>query len=125
VRKGDDVTLVAWSGVLRTVDEALALLEDGPSVEVIDLRTIYPWDREMVLNSVRRTGRLLIVHEAVATGGFGAEIAATVAEALFGKLKAPVRRLGAPRVPIPYSPPLEEVCKIAVAQIAEAVRVMV
>jgi acetoin:2,6-dichlorophenolindophenol oxidoreductase subunit beta len=125
VRKGDDVTLVAWSGVLRTVDEALALLEDGPSVEVIDLRTIYPWDREMVLNSVRRTGRLLIVHEAVATGGFGAEIAATVAEALFGKLKAPVRRLGAPRIPIPYSPPLEEVCKIAPAQIAEAVRVMV
>ncbi len=125
MRKGDDVTLVAWSGVLRTVDEALALLEDGPSVEVIDLRTIYPWDREMVLNSVRRTGRLLIVHEAVATGGFGAEIAATVAEALFGKLKAPVRRLGAPRIPIPYSPPLEEVCKIAPAQIAEAVRVMV
>jgi acetoin:2,6-dichlorophenolindophenol oxidoreductase subunit beta len=124
VREGDDVTLVAWSGVLRAVEAALALLQDGPSVEVIDLRTIYPWDREMVLDSVRRTGRLLVVHEAVATAGFGAEIAATVAEELFGKLKAPVRRLGAPRIPIPYSPPLEEACKIGPAQIAETVRAM-
>ena len=72
VRKGDDVTLVAWSGVLRAVEAALPLLRDGPSVEIIDLRTIYPWDREMVIGSVRRTGRLLIVHEAVATGGCGA-----------------------------------------------------
>lgn len=124
VRKGDDVTLVAWSGVLRAVEAALALLQDGPSVEVIDLRTIYPWDRKMVLDSVRRTRRLLVVHEAVATAGFGAEIAATVAEELFGSLKAPVRRLGAPRIPIPYSPPLEEACKIAPAQIAETVRAM-
>jgi len=124
VRKGSDVTLVAWSGVLRAVEAALELLQDGPSVEVIDLRTIYPWDRDMVLDSVHRTGRLLVVHEAVATGGFGAEIAATVAEALFGNLKAPVRRLGAPRIPIPYSPPLEEACKISPAQIAETVRGM-
>ncbi len=124
VRKGSDVTLVAWSGVLRAVEAALELLQDGPSVEVIDLRTIYPWDRDMVLDSVHRTGRLLVVHEAVATGGFGAEIAATVAEALFGNLKAPVRRLGAPRIPIPYSPPLEEACKISPAQIAEAMRAM-
>jgi pyruvate dehydrogenase E1 component beta subunit len=118
------VTLVAWSGVLRAVEAALPLLQDGPSVEIIDLRTIYPWDRDRVLDSVRRTGRLLIVHEAVATGGFGAEIAATVAEELFGNLKAPVRRLGAPRIPIPYSPPLEEACKISPAQIAETVRAM-
>ena len=124
VRKGSDVTLVAWSGVLRAVEAALELLQDGPSVEVIDLRTIYPWDRDMVLDSVHRTGRLLVVHEAVATGGFGAEIAATVAEALFGNLKAPVRRLGAPRIPIPYSPPLEEACKISPAQIAETVHGM-
>jgi len=124
VREGSNVTLVAWSGVLRTVEAALELLQDGPSVEVIDLRTIYPWDRDMVLDSVHRTGRLLVVHEAVATGGFGAEIAATVAEALFGNLKAPVRRLGAPRIPIPYSPPLEEACKISPAQIAETVRGM-
>ncbi len=124
VREGSDVTLLAWSGVLRAVEAALPLLQDGPSVEVIDLRTIYPWDREMVLDSVRRTGRLVIVHEAVTTGGFGAEIAATVAEVLFDDLKAPVRRLGAPRIPIPYSPPLEQACMVSPAQIAETVRAM-
>ncbi len=124
VQQGTDLTLVAWSGVLREVEAALALLDSGPSVEVIDLRTIYPWDHDMVLASARRTGRLLVVHEAVATGGFGAEIAATAAEALFGALKAPVRRLGAPRIPIPYSPPLEEACKISPARIAAAVRGM-
>jgi pyruvate dehydrogenase E1 component beta subunit len=124
VRQGTDLTLVAWSGVLREVEAALALLDSEPSVEVIDLRTIYPWDRDMVLASARRTGHLLVVHEAVATGGFGAEIAATAAEELFGALKAPVRRLGAPRIPIPYSPPLEEACKISPAQIATAVRGM-
>jgi pyruvate/2-oxoglutarate/acetoin dehydrogenase E1 component len=124
VRQGTDLTLVAWSGVLREVEAALALLDSEPSVEVIDLRTIYPWDRDMVLASARRTGRLLVVHEAVATGGFGAEVAATAAEELFGALKAPVRRLGAPRIPIPYSPPLEEACKISPAQIAAAVRGM-
>jgi pyruvate dehydrogenase E1 component beta subunit len=121
---GSDVTLVAWSGILRTVEAALALLADGPSVEVIDLRTIYPWDREMVFQSVRRTGRLLVVHEAVGTGGFGAEIAASVAETLFDALKSPVRRLGAPRIPIPYSPALEAACKVTPAQIADTVRAM-
>jgi acetoin:2,6-dichlorophenolindophenol oxidoreductase subunit beta len=124
VRQGTDLTLVAWSGVLREVEAALGLLDSEPSVEVIDLRTIYPWDREMVLASARRTGRLLVVHEAVAIGGFGAEVAATAAEELFGALKAPVRRLGAPRIPIPYSPPLEEACKISPARIAAAVRGM-
>jgi acetoin:2,6-dichlorophenolindophenol oxidoreductase subunit beta len=96
----------------------------GAAPEIIDLRTIYPWDREMVLSSVRRTGRLLVVHEAVAVGGFGGEIAATVAEELFGALKAPVRRLGAPRIPVPYSPPLEELCKIAPSRIADVAQAM-
>jgi pyruvate dehydrogenase E1 component beta subunit len=125
VRQGTDVTLVAWSGVLRAVGTAMGLLDGVPSIELIDLRTIYPWDRDLVIGSVRRTGRLLVVHEAVATGGFGAEVAATVAEELFAELRAPVRRLGAPRVPIPYSPPLEEACKISPRQIADAVRAMV
>ncbi len=74
---------------------------------------------------MRRTRRLLVVHEAVRTGGFGAEIAASVGEALFGVLRAPVRRLGAPRIPVPYAPPLEAVCKIGPAEIAETVRAMV
>jgi len=124
VREGGDVTIVTWSGMLRQVEAAAALLGHGPSVEVIDLRTLYPWDRETVFASVRRTRRLLVVHEAVRTGGFGAEIAATVAEALFDVLLAPVRRLGAPRIPVPYAPPLEEVCKIGAAEIAEMVRAM-
>jgi pyruvate/2-oxoglutarate/acetoin dehydrogenase E1 component len=123
VRDGHDVTIVTWSGMLRQV-EAAAALSEAPSLEIIDLRTLYPWDRDTVLASVRRIGRLLIVHEAVQIGGFGAEIAATAAEALFGRLKAPVRRLGAPRIPIPYAPPLEEVCKISPAEIAAAARAL-
>jgi len=125
VREGGDVTIVTWSGMLRHVEAAADRLGGRPSVEVIDLRTLYPWDRDAVLASVRRTGRLLVVHEAVRIGGFGAEIAATVAEELFGMLKAPVRRLGAPRIPVPYAPPLEEVCKISPAEIAEVVRAMI
>ncbi|MFI4989173.1 MAG: alpha-ketoacid dehydrogenase subunit beta [Alphaproteobacteria bacterium] len=125
VCEGREVTLVAWSGVLRAVEAALDHLGGRPSVEVIDLRTIYPWDKEMVFASVRKTGRLLVVHEAVETGGFGAEIAATVAEELFASLKGPVRRLGAPRIPIPYAPSLEAVCKVSPAKIAETVRAMV
>ena len=125
VREGGDVTIVTWSGMLRQVEAAAELLGGGPSVEVIDLRTLYPWDRAAVFASVKRTRRLLVVHEAVQTGGFGAEIAASAAEALFDVLKAPVRRLGAPRIPVPYAPPLEEVCKIGAAAIAEAVRAIV
>jgi pyruvate dehydrogenase E1 component beta subunit len=90
---------------------------------VIDLRTLWPWDKLAVLTSVQRTGRLLVVQEAVSVGGFGAEVAASVAERLHHVLKAPVRRLGAPRAPISYAPPLEQaVCVTAekVVQTAEA-----
>lgn len=124
VRAGDDVTLVTWSGMLRQAEGAAELLGGTPSIDLIDLRTLYPWDREAVFSSVRRTGRLLVVHEAVQVGGFGGEIAATIAEELFACLKAPVRRLGAPRIPIPYSPPLEAVCRVTPAQIVGAVRDM-
>jgi acetoin:2,6-dichlorophenolindophenol oxidoreductase subunit beta len=124
VRRGEDATIVTWSGMLRVVEAAADLLKGEASVEIVDLRTLYPWDRDAVLSSGKRTGRLLIVHEAVETGGFGAEIAASAGEALFGDLKAPVRRLGAPRIPIPYAPPLEDICKISPAQIAAAVRAL-
>ncbi|MCB1741106.1 MAG: alpha-ketoacid dehydrogenase subunit beta, partial [Gammaproteobacteria bacterium] len=90
--------------------------------EVIDLRTLWPWDRDLVFASVEKTGRLLVVHESVAVGGFGAEIAATVAEHMHARLIAPVRRLGAPRAPIAYAPPLEDRVRItseAVVQTAE------
>jgi len=115
LRTGKDITLVTWS---RTVHDALAAAAEADcSVEVIDLRTLWPWDRETVLASARRTGRLLVVHEAVQAAGFGAEIAATVAEAL----AVPVRRLGAPRVPVGYSPPLEDESRVTAARILAAV----
>ena len=123
VRGGSDATVVSWSAMVRNADAAAeALAEEGVSVEVIDLRTLWPWDRETVLASVRRTGRLVVAHEAVSVGGFGAEVAATVSEALFGSLKAPVKRLGAPRVPIPYAKPLEDMLRVGPDSIAAAVR---
>ena len=122
VREGGDATIVTWSRMVHlSAHAAAALGEEGISVEVIDLRTLWPWDRERVLASVARTGRLLVVHEAVAVGGFGAEVAATVAE----ELGAPVRRLGAPRIPIPYAPPLEDRARVTEDMIAAAVREMV
>jgi pyruvate dehydrogenase E1 component beta subunit len=113
LRPGRDLTLVTWSAMVHEAAKAAALAADaGIAVELIDLCTLYPWDRVSVLASVARTGRLLVVHEAVRTGGFGAEIAATVAEELFDRLRAPVRRLGAPRIPIGYAPPLEDQARI-------------
>ena len=120
-REGSDVTVVSWSRMVHACTAAAAALEaEGISVEIIDLRTLWPWDRERVLASVASTGRLLVVHEAVAAGGFGAEVAATVAE----ELGAPVRRLGAPRIPIAYAPPLEDCARVTDAMIAAAVREM-
>ena len=125
-RKGDDVTVVSWSA---TVHEALAaaetLADQGTSVEVIDLRTLWPWDKDRVFDSVRRTKRLIVAHESVQAGGFGAEIAASVSEALFDDLAAPVRRLGAPRVPIAYAPPLEDTVRVTAGMIAESAKALV
>jgi pyruvate/2-oxoglutarate/acetoin dehydrogenase E1 component len=114
VKEGTDVTLVTWS---RTVHTALEAAARAPlSVEVIDLRTLWPWDRETVLRSAAKTRRVLVVHEAVQVAGFGAEIAATVAE----ETGAAVRRLGAPRIPVGYSPTLEEEARITVEKILAA-----
>lgn len=123
VRHGRDLTIVTWSAMRHTVMEAAgALAADGIEAEVIDLRCLWPWDREAVLASVARTGRLLVVHEAVAVAGFGAEIAATVSEELFDRLQAPVRRIGAPRVPVPYAPPLEDRLRITADAICQTAR---
>jgi pyruvate/2-oxoglutarate/acetoin dehydrogenase E1 component len=105
-RPGDDVTLITWGAMVYTADEA-AKQVDG-SVEIIDLRTIVPWDREAVLASVRKTSKVLVLHEDTRTGGFGAEIAATIAEEAFEDLDAPVRRLTAPDSPVPFAPVLEK-----------------
>ena len=125
-REGDAATLVSWSKQVHVcLEAAVALAARGIEVEVIDLRTLWPWDQEMVLDSVRRTGRLLVVQEAVTVAGFGAEVAASVAERLWDRLKAPVRRLGAPRAPISYAPPLEDLLRVAPAQVAAAVEALV
>ncbi len=124
VRQGNDLTIVTWSATVHTAAEAATQLSAQHDIEVdlIDLRTLWPWDVGAVLESVERTGRLLVIHEAVKTGGFGAEIIATIAER-GPRLKAPLRRLGAPRVPIPYSPPLEKLMKITPRQIVETAKV--
>jgi pyruvate dehydrogenase E1 component beta subunit len=121
VRKGTDLTIVGWSRhALHAEQAAQALGQIGLSAEVIDLRTIWPWDRETVLGSAARTGRLLVVHEAVQAAGFGAEIAATAAE----ELGCRVRRLGAPRVPVGYAPTLEAQSKVGVDAIVAAARAL-
>ena len=105
---GSDVTIIAYARMIQEALPAVAeLAEAGISAELIDLRTIAPWDRDAVVNSVAKTGRAMIVHEAVTPFGVGAEIAAVLGEDLFGKLKAPVKRLGGAFCPVPFSKPLE------------------
>jgi pyruvate/2-oxoglutarate/acetoin dehydrogenase E1 component len=117
-RAGEDVTVVTWGQSLR---ECLAAADAGPaSLEVIDLRSLVPLDMETVLASVGRTGRLLVVHEAVQDFGAGAEIAARVADELFDQLRTPVRRLGTPPVPMPFSPELERALLPSAAAIGSA-----
>jgi pyruvate dehydrogenase E1 component beta subunit len=122
VRPGSDLTVVSWSRMVGVALEAASVLadEDGVSVEVIDLRSLWPWDEELVVASAARTGRLLVAHEAVRVAGFGAEVAATVAE----RVGVPVGRVGAPRVPVPYSPPLEDLVRVDVGEVVAAGRSM-
>lgn len=103
-REGDKITIVAWGAMVPRCETAA----EGFSADVIDLRTLQPWDKEMVLDSVRRTRRCLIVHEDLRTGGFGAEIAAVVADEAFLDLDAPVARVTMPDIPSPHHPKLME-----------------
>jgi pyruvate dehydrogenase E1 component beta subunit len=122
-RAGRDLTLVASSFLLpQSLEAAAALARDGVDVEVIDLRTIKPWDREMVCASVRKTGRLLVADGTWTTGGVAAEIVATVASDAFGHLKAAPGRLGLVDTPAPMSKPLEREYYLRADDVAEAVR---
>ena len=124
-RPGKDITIVTWSRMSLLAEQAAAALaQEGIEAEVIDLRTIWPWDTEAVFESVRKTGRLLVPQEAVLAGGFAGEVAATVAEELGTVLKTPIRRLGAPRMPVPYAPPLEDEYRITEKHIAATARKM-
>lgn len=125
VQEGTDVTIVSWSSQLVRCQMALAgLAEAGISAELIDLRTISPWDKEAVLASAAKTGRVLVAHEAVRSFGPGAEIAATINEELFGQLKAPVKRLGAPYSPVPFSKPLEDAYIVQPERVVEAAKAL-
>jgi pyruvate/2-oxoglutarate/acetoin dehydrogenase E1 component len=122
-RRGNDVTVVTWGQMLR---ECLTAAEaSSVSVEVIDLRSLAPLDMETVLESADRTGRLLVVHEAVQDFGAGAEIAAHAAHELFDVLRVPVRRIGAPAVPMPFSPTLERALLPSSTAVVAATEAMV
>src|SRR5438128_315660 len=121
-RLGKDISVITWGAMVFTAEEAAQQLEnDGVSVEVLDLRSVVPWDKAAVLDSVRKTSKVLVLHEDTHTGGFGAEIAATIAEEAFEDLDAPVKRITAPDSPVPFSPPLEKAFIPQVADGAAAV----
>ena len=108
-RPGKDLTIITWGAMIYIADEAAAdLAKDGVSVEVIDLRSIMPFDEEAILESVAKTNRVIILHEAPLTGGVGGEFAARIAEKAFDYLDAPIKRVASLDVPTPYSPPLEQ-----------------
>jgi 2-oxoisovalerate dehydrogenase E1 component beta subunit len=118
-REGGDVSVITWGAMVHTAEEAAkALEEDDVSVEIVDLRSVMPWDRPAVLESARKTSKVLVLHEDTRTGGFGAEIAATIAEEAFEDLDAPIKRIAAPDTPVPFSPPLE---KAFIPQVADVV----
>ncbi|MGA1249705.1 MAG: alpha-ketoacid dehydrogenase subunit beta, partial [Candidatus Kapaibacteriota bacterium] len=102
IREGTDATVVTWGEMVHRISKAQNLMPEY-SLEIIDLRTICPWDRETVLKSVKKTGHCLIAHEDCMTGGFGAEISATITEDAFMYLDAPVMRIAVPDIPIPYN----------------------
>ncbi len=121
-REGKDVTIVVYGEMVARAEKAAAeLAKEGIDCEVIDLRTLSPWDKDTVLASVKKTGRAVVAHEAVRQCGFGAEVSATISEEAFSSLKKPVVRLGAPFVPIPFSPELEDLCRTTSESIVAAV----
>jgi len=122
-REGEDVSVITWGAMVHTADEAAKEVEgEDVSVEVVDLRSVLPWDKQAVLESVRKTSKVLVLHEDTRTGGFGAEIAATIAEEAFEDLDAPVKRIAAPDTPVPFSPPLEKAFIPQVADVAAGLR---
>jgi pyruvate/2-oxoglutarate/acetoin dehydrogenase E1 component len=124
-KHGGDVSVVSWSAQVHTALEAAEILAiEGIEIEVIDLRSLWPWDEDMVAKSLAKTGRLVVCHEAVGVSGFGAEILATISERYFGLLKRPPIRVTAPRIPISYAPNLENEVKVTAKDISNAIRQM-
>jgi pyruvate/2-oxoglutarate/acetoin dehydrogenase E1 component len=126
VRRGDALTIVTFGALVYSSSAAADRIadEDGAEIEVIDLRSLNPIDNEAIVQSVKTTNRCLIVHEAPRTGGIAGEIAARVNEYCFEWLDAPVRRVTAPDVPVPFSPPLEDHYLVQVDDVVSAARWM-
>jgi len=123
VRQGKDLSILTYGLAVHQCLEAAEAVADEVSVEVVDLRTLAPLDKETILASVSKTGKALIVHEDNLTGGIGGEVAAIIAEEAFDYLDGPVLRLAMPDVPaVPYSPPLEGYCLLNPEKIAAAIR---
>jgi pyruvate dehydrogenase E1 component beta subunit len=123
LREGTDLTIVSWSKMAQQAAAAAdALAKEGASVEVVDLRTLWPWDKDAVYASVRKTGKLLVAQESVLVGGFGAEVAADVAEACADALKRFPARIGAPRTPVPYAEPMENEYRVTTERVIAKAR---
>ncbi|MFW6183047.1 MAG: transketolase C-terminal domain-containing protein [Chloroflexota bacterium] len=118
IREGGDLTVVTWGAMVERCEQAAQAVGDG--VEIVDLRTIVPWDRDAVRRSLQKTSKCLVVHEDVQSAGFGAEIVATIMEEMFFYLDAPVRRVASPSVPVPFNYNLMQAVVPSVADIREA-----
>jgi 2-oxoisovalerate dehydrogenase E1 component beta subunit len=123
-RRGEDLTVITYGTTTGFAVEAAQRLaaEHGAEAAVVDLRSLMPWDKDLVLETVRQSGKVLVVHEDAVTGGIGAEIAATIADESFRDLDAPVRRVGAADVPVPFAPTLEEAVLPDVDRILSAMK---
>ena len=122
-RSGSDVSVITYGAmVFVALDAAKELEKEGIDVEVVDLRSLLPYDKETVLESVKRTNKVILLHEDTRTGGFAGELAATISEEAFDHLDGPIRRITAPDSPVPYSPPLEEFFLPKVSDIVRVAR---
>ena len=125
VAEGDAATVVTWSAAVPVVTKGVEMLAaEGIKVDLLDLRTIWPWDQDAVIASVKKTGRLLVVHEAVEVAGFGAEIVARVVDVAGPAALKAAKRLASPRIPIPFSPPLEAQVRLTPEKVVAAVKGM-
>jgi 2-oxoisovalerate dehydrogenase E1 component beta subunit len=108
-RTGTDISVITYGAMIYTaLDAAKELEKEGIDLEVLDLRSLLPFDREAVLDSVKKTNKVILLHEDTRIGGFAGELAAVISEEVFEYLDGPIRRITAPDTPVPYSPPLEE-----------------
>ena len=122
-RTGSDMTVVAYGAMVYIALEAAKELEkEGIDLEVLDLRSLLPFDKEAVLDSVRKTNKVILLHEDTRVGGFAGELAAIISEEAFEYLDGPIRRITAPDTPVPYSPPLEEFFLPKVSDIVRVAR---